>query len=473
MVAFGKVHGWTLWQIAVAVHRHCGCGLLKAHRLAREWTQEEMARRMERTAEQAGLPIPSMTPQRICHWEAGERPSPGYLDLLCRLFATRPDRLGYGTDHTPSEDQEPPVTVVLPPELGRARQVTPRTTAAGTGPDPESEARRRTLVQASVANRGVLSAPLLDTVDAIRRQGEQAFEETALTRTTLDRLEENIHGHGAAHLTSPPLALLCDLAADYLEVEQGLTGRLAADLRQRLCRIAAQASGLIALVFTDLARASHARGWFQLGHQAADENGDRTLRAWLAAIEAFQPLFVGDYLRAITLAQRARALTRQQASPGSVLGYAIEAHALARLGSNGEALAALGHAEAGYERIEAHATSWLGYPRAAFLYHRADTLTRTGMTIPATRTLEEAADAYGANAVRGRAYVELCRATCDVRDGLLADGCERALGVLRDVPIEQRIAMVNTRAREVLDAVPPESRNLRAVRELKEELRGT
>jgi hypothetical protein len=302
--------------MAVAIQRNCGCSLLKGQRLARLWTLEEMVKEAIRTADLAGLPRPSLTTQRVCHWEAGERPKAAYLDLLCRLYQTRPDRLGYGGDHTPVEDQEPAVTVVLPPALARARRGLPE--EADGQPDPgENEARRRTLLQASVGNRGVLSAALLDVVDSIRREGEQVFEKTALTVASLERLEENTIPHGAAHLTSAPITVLCDVALDYMDVKHALEGRLAADLRQRLCRIAAQLAGLVGLVLADFARFSQARTWFFLSRQAADEYGDRALRAWVRAIETFEPFFLGDYPRTIAFAQQARALSRQAATPGS------------------------------------------------------------------------------------------------------------------------------------------------------------
>jgi hypothetical protein len=364
------------------------------------------------------------------------------------------------------------VTVVLPPALAYARPTKPGI-AAGQPDAGENEARRRTLLQASVGNRGVLSAPLLDVIDAIRRQGEQVFEETALTVASLERLEENSVPHGAAHLTGAPVTVLCDIAADYMEVRDGLAGRLPADLRQRLCRIAAQLTGLVGLVLADVARFSQARTWFHLSNQAADEHGDKELRAWARAIEAFEPFFLADYPRAIAFARQAQALSRNVACPGSVLGYLMESRALARTGHNSEALAALRHADEGFERLdpEVAGNSWLGYPQAAYLCHRADALARLGLTTMAQRAVGAAAGAYSPTAVRGRAYVEFCRATCDIGDGQVADGCERTVTTLLDVPVEQRVALVKARARDVLDAVPPEARNTRATRDLKDALR--
>ncbi|MFL6110682.1 MAG: hypothetical protein ACJ786_04950 [Catenulispora sp.] len=471
VVAHGERHGWTRWQMAVAIHKNCDCSLLKAQRLARLWTLEEMVREVVRTAELAGLPRPSLTTQRICHWEAGERPSPDYLDLLCRMFQTRPDRLGFGNDHTPAEDLEPPVTVVLPPALSRpGRAALP----GRGGPDPgENEARRRTLLQASVGNRGVLSAPLLDAVDAIRRQGDEVFEKTAITVATLDRLEEDAEAHGAAYATTPPLTLLCDVVADYADVQEALAGRLPADFRQRLCRVAAQLAGLTALVFADVARSSQARGWFHLSHRAADETGDRRLRAWARAIEALEPFFNGDYPRALLLTQQAQALAGQTASPPGVLGSAIEARTLARIGRSSEALGALRRADEGYQRlaVDTDTSTWLGYPKPVHLYHRGDILTRLGMGTLARKALNEAAEVYSSSALRGRAYVEFCHAICDIQENQIADGCERALNTLIDVPVDCRVAMVKIRAKEVLEAVPPEVRSTRAVQHLKETLR--
>jgi hypothetical protein len=93
------------------------------------------------------------------------------------------------------------------------------------------------------------------------------------------------------------------------------------------------------------------------------------------------------------------------------------------------------------------------------------------MNTLAYKALGEAADAYSPSAVRGRAYVDFCRAMCDIGDGQVADGCGRTVTILLDVPAEQRVALVKARAKDVLDAVPAEGRNSRAARELKDVLR--
>jgi excisionase family DNA binding protein len=54
----------------------------------------------------------------LWRWETGERdPSRKHLDRLCRVYQTRPDRLGYGRDYTPA---------ATPPQHGAAHPETPR-----------------------------------------------------------------------------------------------------------------------------------------------------------------------------------------------------------------------------------------------------------------------------------------------------------------------------------------------------------
>ena len=43
---------------------------------------------------------PALSHQRVSQWENGaDVPSPRYLDALCRLYSSRPDKLGFGNDY--------------------------------------------------------------------------------------------------------------------------------------------------------------------------------------------------------------------------------------------------------------------------------------------------------------------------------------------------------------------------------------
>ncbi|WP_169803799.1 helix-turn-helix domain-containing protein [Actinomadura rubrobrunea] len=77
---------------------------LEAWRLANGWSRAEVSARLDSLYERDGLAPPGIDAATLCRWEHGERrPSEERIDYLCRLYRTRPDRLGYGTDHTPGE----------------------------------------------------------------------------------------------------------------------------------------------------------------------------------------------------------------------------------------------------------------------------------------------------------------------------------------------------------------------------------
>lgn len=76
---------------------------LEAWRLAHGWTRVELSARLDMLYETDGLAQPHLDAATLCRWEHGSRrPSEERIDYLCRLYRTRPDRLGFGADHTPA-----------------------------------------------------------------------------------------------------------------------------------------------------------------------------------------------------------------------------------------------------------------------------------------------------------------------------------------------------------------------------------
>jgi hypothetical protein len=53
-----------------------------------------------------GLQRPGLTSQRLCAWEHSTKVRLGdeYLDRLCRVYQTCPDKLGFGHDYTPAAE---------------------------------------------------------------------------------------------------------------------------------------------------------------------------------------------------------------------------------------------------------------------------------------------------------------------------------------------------------------------------------
>jgi transcriptional regulator with XRE-family HTH domain len=74
---------------------------LEAWRFANGWTRSEVSARLDALYEADGLAPPGITSAELCRWEHDQRrPNEERIEYLCRLYATRPDRLGFGVDHS-------------------------------------------------------------------------------------------------------------------------------------------------------------------------------------------------------------------------------------------------------------------------------------------------------------------------------------------------------------------------------------
>jgi transcriptional regulator with XRE-family HTH domain len=77
---------------------------LEAWRLAHGWSRTEVSARLDGLYEADGLAPPRISSAELCRWEHGQRrPSDERIEYLCRLYSTRPDRLGFGTDYSNAE----------------------------------------------------------------------------------------------------------------------------------------------------------------------------------------------------------------------------------------------------------------------------------------------------------------------------------------------------------------------------------
>ncbi|WP_371496227.1 helix-turn-helix domain-containing protein [Kitasatospora sp. NBC_00374] len=74
---------------------------LEVHRWAHGWGRGELSARIDIAYQQDGLMAPGISDPEICRWEHGQRrPSDERIDYLCRVYGTRPDRLGFGRDYS-------------------------------------------------------------------------------------------------------------------------------------------------------------------------------------------------------------------------------------------------------------------------------------------------------------------------------------------------------------------------------------
>ena len=74
---------------------------LEAQRLARGWSRSEVSARLDALYRDDDLAPPQISSAELCRWEHRQRrPSDERIEYLCRLYETRPDRLGFGVDYS-------------------------------------------------------------------------------------------------------------------------------------------------------------------------------------------------------------------------------------------------------------------------------------------------------------------------------------------------------------------------------------
>lgn len=73
---------------------------VKAARLVRGWTQKHMVAQLREAAAGMGerLPADESVRQQVCRFERGVTPGPFYRSLLCAVFASTPETLGWSVD---------------------------------------------------------------------------------------------------------------------------------------------------------------------------------------------------------------------------------------------------------------------------------------------------------------------------------------------------------------------------------------
>lgn len=230
------------------------------------------------------------------------------------------------------------------------------------------------------------------------------------------------------------------------------------DVSERLCRLASQLAGIAGIAMLDLGDHRLARSLFRTARTAADETGDRQLRAWVAVRESLVPLYYGDPREAADLATAAADLAGRKPCAAAVMAPVVRTRAQARLLSPGQAgrRAALERARASLDRAmdaladlpaDQRADTALGYTERQLHFHAGDILVSLGDWQGAHRAFNRAHELYASTEVLDHALVSFGQAQCL----LAADepGAALALGrdVLTGLPAEHRTAVLKQVAR--------------------------
>lgn len=447
--AKGLAVGRTAAQIAEEIHEACGPQFgttrIKAHRLAYGIALADVIEQVRALFERDAKAPPGIGETLLSAYESGlKRPGPEYLHYLCTVYRVEPNALGYDGPCICGHGHRMPGIVSGADLHGRHGAALPEPTEIITpsahpdrNPDSEEDENilRRTLLQLLSTSAGTvkLEGPVLGACEGIRRRMDYTLVSSSVSPAMLDQWEEATKSFGRQYTTTPPLRLLCDVLLELSAVRNVMSRRQPIDLQDRLCRMAAQLAGLSGMIMINLGDHRLARSFFRTGRIAADETGDRALRAWVTAREALVPLYYGDAREALNLAKKSRDLAGQTPCAAQAMAPVVEARALAMLsGTDGrkeivdQAKRALARARTAFSHIKGQEREDVafGYTEKQLYFYQGDVLTKLGQTIEAEVVLDKALHAYQDH-ILDQTLIRLDRAQCR----LLEDEVGEALKV--------------------------------------------
>jgi tetratricopeptide (TPR) repeat protein len=478
-------------EIAAAISAQCGCSRVRAYRLALGIALADVVAQVRARYEADGRRVPRFSETLLSAYESGQkRPGPEYLHYLCAAYQAEPAELGFDGACLCGGSHRPQPGVLVPAQASQAGAApparpggTPAVAPVGlpadspgvalawsaTGaPDPDDsreDDELRSMLIRQMGDAGCrVDSRFLGAVDRIRRRVEDALLGGTVSAAMLDTWEHATASYGRQYMTVPSVRLLCDVVLDLGDVRRMCEERQPLEFSERLCRLACQLAGMAGIAMLDIGDHRLARSFFRTARTAADETGDRQLRAWVAAREALVPLYYGDPAEAVALASTARDLAGRHLCVAAVMAPVFEARARARLeaGSGRGRRAALSRARATLDRAtdaicdlppEQCADTALGYTERQVYFHTGDTLVLLGDWQAASRAFTQAAQLYPAAEMLDCALITLGQARCLLE----SDEPVQALAVARDtvlgLPPEHRIDVVLQVARTLGQAV--------------------
>lgn len=475
--------------------------LLKAHRLALGVALDDVVEQVRALFEADGREPKGLTTSLLsCYEGRRKRPGAEYVHYLCEVYHADPADLGFegpcvcGGAHQSEDDSCPSQGTAgghPPAGAGTVDQPDVRPDASAfphagadeppahdEGEEADDDMLRRTMLQVLGGAVVALDGSIVGAVDRLRRRMDDAMVGATVSPMMLDEWEETTAGYGRQYMTVPPLRLLLEAMLDFSDVRRHVQRHQPVELQERLCRVAAQLGGLVGIVMVDLGDQRLAQSFFRTARIAADETGDRALRAWVVAREAVVPLYYGDPAKTVELARKSQDLAGATPCAAAAMAPALEArgHArLARLGrteSASETERALDRAESALATLpsDAQTDTAFGYTERQLRFHQGNALTHLGSTAHAADTQDEALRLYPSSVTLDRTLVRFDQAACHLHDNEVEEALRLGRHILVDMPSGHRTDIVLSRARELSGAVPASCANLPTVRDFHEEL---
>lgn len=491
--ATGLTAGLEPGEIARSIHEKCypahSTSRLKAYRLARGVALDDIVEQVRAQFEAEGREPRGLTTSLLSCYESGRKvPGTEYLHYLCQVYRVPPAELGFDRPcvcggshryiHGGEAWQAQPASADADPQQWRSRVAISRDDFRDWSDETDDDTLRRMMLHVLGGNGVTLDDSLLGAVDRLRRRMDDTLVSATVSPTMLDEWEEATAGYGRRYMSVPPLWLLLEAMLDFSDVRRHAQRHQAIELQERLCRVAAQLGGLAGILMIDLGDRRTSQSFFRTARVAADETGDRALRAWVVAREAVVPLYFGDPAKTIELARKSQGLAGATPCAASAMAPALEARARARLARLGrrdtarDTQQALQRAESALFRLPAdeQGDTAFGYTERQLRFHQGNALTHLGTSAGALEAQDEALRLYPESVTLDRTLIGFDRASCHLQDGEVEHALELGRDILVNMPGGHRTDIVLSRARELGDGLPPSSTGLPVLREFHEAL---
>jgi tetratricopeptide (TPR) repeat protein len=357
----------------------------------------------------------------------------------------------------------------------------------------DDDAVRRTLLRLMADPGAPADGRFFGAIERIRRRLDEALLGATVSVAMLDHWEGMTGEYGRQYMTVPPMRLLCDVLLDLGDVRRMCEQRQPLEFVERLCRLAARLSGLAGMTMIDLGDQRLARSFFSTARTAADETGDRHLRAWVAVREAFVPLYYGDPAQAAAAARASADIAGHQPCVAGVMAPVVEARALARLararsgggqpgtvggrgGAGGaevrRASAALDRAHEALDQLpeEERRDTVFGYTERQLLFHQGDALLTLGDHRGADDAFGQALKLYSPAEFLDRALVTLGQAGCRLQAAEPEEALRLSRETVLGLPSQHRPGIVLRAAQSLGEAVAAKHGDVPAVRDYREVL---
>lgn len=443
--ASGAERGQSTDEIARTIQAHCSVSPLRAQRLAKGLTLTEAADQIRELVSDLDRG-PRVTVEQLRLWETGgHQPLRTTVLVLAAFYGCSPEGLGL-------EDTDAVAGIVLRAESrhGHRAEITPMSAIGERIPTAAEHLSHR--------------------VDAARRAVDRTLASATVNSSQLDHIDEMVLWASQEYISTPPALMLTRLLDLLAEVEELAACRQPAAVQVRLSELTAMLSTLTADALMKLGDLTRSRSWYATARTAADDSGNSELRARVRAQAAMLPFYYGPITQAVNLCREARVISsRARTSATHAFSAAAEARALAKLGAEAEAEAALRYATKVFEQFGGDsADDAFAFPERRYLLYKSGTLTALGHTREARQVQEQALVLYQDKTGIDPALLRLEAAICYARDRSPDEACQLAGATFLRMDPAHRTPIVEERAREVVQVLPSVIRTGRAARELLE-----